>query len=146
MPFSIFPRAQSLAKPRSLSNSYRKNVRFASVVSEIPVQSALSSVAEVESEQGEGEADRDQQWGLGDLTSASASATDSPVRYMATRPRTRSLELAIVTGELPSTATPVFTVPIGTPPTANNIPRIDLSATFSTPAAAAGSVSRTSEM
>ena len=41
---------QSLGKPRSLSNSYRKNVRFASVVSEIPIPTPLSMVAEADAE------------------------------------------------------------------------------------------------
>lgn len=99
--------SQSLGKPRSLSNSYRKNVRFASVVSEIPVLQPLASVAEaVEAVSDLGEAV------AGDAASA-AAATDSPVRFLVQRPRTRSLELAIVSGELPA---PVFTVPVSAAP------------------------------
>ncbi|XP_026275195.2 uncharacterized protein LOC113204292 [Frankliniella occidentalis] len=97
----------SLAKPRSLSNSFRKNVRFASVVAEIPLP--LPSVAEAEAESGVWSDPTSSSTASSASTSASraalsspASSTDSPVRYVLSRPRTRSIELALVSGDLPS--------------------------------------------
>ncbi|KAJ1526144.1 hypothetical protein ONE63_009305 [Megalurothrips usitatus] len=85
----------SLAKPRSIAHSLRKNVRFASVVSEIPLTGPLSSVAEVDVESGVWS---DPTSSSSTTTASASSEADSPVRYA--RPRTRSIELALVSGEL----------------------------------------------